>query len=74
MPQGLIERGFRGGIGGEAVLEVSKLLRGARVGGDEGQAGDCRGEGGFEQGLRGQDGADGVGVEVQGEVLEGPGG
>lgn len=63
MSRGLVERCFGGRVGCEAVLEVSEVLRGAGVRGDEGEAGD--GDGGFEQGLGGEDGAYGVGVEVE---------
>lgn len=71
MSESLIERCFRGGVGREAVFEGAEVLGGSGVGGDEGQAAD--GDGGFEQGLGGEDGADGVGLEVVLEVGEGPG-
>lgn len=74
VPQALVQRGFAGGVGGEAVLEGAEARGGARVGGHEDEGAGWDGGGGeLEDGGGDEEGADGVGCEVVGEFGKGSG-
>lgn len=64
-----VERGFGRGVGGEAVFHFAEEALGAGVAGHEDYG--SYGDGGGEEAVGGYDGADGVGVEVEGEFVEG---
>ena len=69
MSGSLVERGFGGGVRCEAVFHCAETCHGAGVAGHEDDAAD--GDVGLEESLGADDGADGVGVEVEGEGGEG---
>ena len=68
VPQHLVQRRLAGGISAKPVLEVAEIDRAAAVGGDEDELRRNRGGGKVEEGLGANDGADGVGVQVGGEL------
>jgi hypothetical protein len=64
-----VKRGLGGGIGCEAVFHFAEVALRARVAGHEDDGAD--GDGGCKEAVGGDDGADGVGVEVECEFVEG---
>lgn len=71
MAYGHVEGGFGGGVGGETIFHLAEIPMGARVGRHEGYGAD--GNVCLEEFLGADDGADCVGVQVEGELVEGTG-
>lgn len=71
MSEHLIQCCLRCCVGGKAVFHFPEALHRARIAGHEDDGTDL--DGALEQSLGAYDGADGVGVEVECEIVKGPG-